>query len=204
MKRESVRQMAKRSLTSCPTSSKKFNCSPIKTKVCGSRDIANSSVGPLLSDGSTSCSRTRSCSPSSRRTTTKTTGAGPLRLPARRPLSNTAKIRSPSWSGAESALVAEPPRFRGSRSQNQPRSLPTRHSRDCGTSVGPTALRRCELDVPTGLCPCSQGENNSILVGPIFRTSSRLRNGRPTRRISARWVTACGQFWRPGAVLHAT
>ena len=51
MKRESVRQMAK-SLTSCLISSKKFNFSPMKTNVCGSRDVANSSVGPLLSDGS--------------------------------------------------------------------------------------------------------------------------------------------------------
>ena len=146
----------------------------MKTNVCGPRDVANSSVGPLLSDGSASCSRTRSCSPSSRRTTTKTTGAGPLRLPARRPLSNTAKIRSPSWSGAESALAVRPPRFRGSRSQNQPRSLPTRHSRDCGTSVDLTALRRCELDVPKGLCPCSQGENGSILVSDPFSGLHRV------------------------------
>ena len=142
----------------------------MKTNVCGSRDVANSSVGLLISDGSASCSRTRSCSPSNRRTTTKMTGAGPLRLPARRPLLNTAKIHSPSWSGAESALAVRPPRFRRSWSQNQPRSLPMRHSQDCGTSVGPTALRRCELDVPTGLCPCSQGVNDSILVSdPFFR-----------------------------------
>ena len=83
----------------------------MKTNLCGSRDVANSSVGPLLSDGSPSCSRTRSCSPSSRRTTTKTAGAGPLRLPARRPMSNTAKIRSPSWSGAESELAVRPSSF---------------------------------------------------------------------------------------------
>ena len=40
--------------------------------------------------------------------------------------------------------------------------------------MGPTALRRCELDVPTGLCPCSQGENDSILVSDPFSGLHRV------------------------------
>ena len=77
------------------------------------------------------------------------------------------------WGGI-CASGKTPSRFRGSRSLNQPRSLPTRHSGDCGTSVGPTVLRRRELDVPTGLCLCSQGENDSILVSDPFSGLHRV------------------------------
>ncbi|UYV68357.1 hypothetical protein LAZ67_5004044 [Cordylochernes scorpioides] len=95
----------------------------------------NSSIGPLVSDGSASYSRTKSCSPSSRRTSTKTTGAGPLRLPARRPSSNTAKIRSRLCNGSGFSLVKRPPSFSWNRESNKSRSVSPRHSRGHRTPV---------------------------------------------------------------------
>ena len=41
-------------------------------------------------------------------------------------------------------------------------------------------------------------------VRPIFPTSSHLRNGVATRRISILWITAFGQFWRREPVLSPT
>ena len=39
---------------------------------------------------------------------------------------------------------------------------------------------------------------------PIFTTSSHLQIGRSTRPISILWITAFGQYWRPGPALCPT
>ncbi|UYV81047.1 hypothetical protein LAZ67_19002625 [Cordylochernes scorpioides] len=57
---------------------KYFNSSRMRTSAYGWGDSANASIGPLISNGSKSYSRTECYSPPSKRTTTKTR-AGPLR-----------------------------------------------------------------------------------------------------------------------------
>ncbi|UYV75729.1 hypothetical protein LAZ67_13001158 [Cordylochernes scorpioides] len=59
------------------------------------------------------------CPPSSRRTTTKMTVTGPLRLPTRRPSSNTAKIRSRLWVGICASGKTPPPSFSWIRGSKQ-------------------------------------------------------------------------------------
>ncbi|UYV76905.1 hypothetical protein LAZ67_14002349 [Cordylochernes scorpioides] len=145
----------------------------MRTSAYGWRNVANSSIGPLVSDGSASSSHKRICSPSSRRTTTKTTGAGPLRHPACRPSSNTAKIRSRLRYGPGFAPMARPSSFSWIRGQNQPRNVSQKHSRSRRTPVGSTALRRCGLEVPAGLRTGSQGEMYSQLMQGPF---SKLRH----------------------------
>ncbi|UYV79749.1 TBX10 [Cordylochernes scorpioides] len=130
--KSSVDQIAKKELNLKTYKLQKFNSSRMRTSAYGWRDVANSSIGPLVSDGSASSSRTRSCSPSSRRTTTKTTGAGPLRHGTSAIVEHRQNPQSVMvWAGiCFSGKTSSPPRFRGSGGQNQQRSVSPRHSRD--------------------------------------------------------------------------
>lgn len=69
-----------------------------------------------------------------------------------------------------------------------------RHSRSPCASLGSGALRRCKLTFSTGLGDGSQGNDNARWS--IFQTSSRRRDGHPTRRTLIQWTTACGPIWR--------
>ena len=111
MKRESVRQMAKREFNLMPYKLQKVQLLTDENKCVRLQRCRQLKRRAAAQRWERILFTDRSCSPSSRRTTTKTTGAGPLRLPERWPLSNTAKIRSLSWSGAESALAVRHPSF---------------------------------------------------------------------------------------------
>ncbi|UYV83986.1 hypothetical protein LAZ67_X000792 [Cordylochernes scorpioides] len=171
------------------------------SSACDLRVVTNSSIRPLFSDGNASFSRKRSCSPSNRRTTLKTKGSGPLRLLECRTSSNNAIIRTRQWYRPGFTPVTKSLVFKDQRGQNQPRSVPPRHSRDRRTTVDSTALWRCGLDIPRELAKYPILMNQEKLTTYAFRAVVPRQRHNTTMLASFSRVECRGDESTPGPPL---
>ena len=155
--------------------------------------------------GSKFCSRMKRYSTSNKPTLIKTTGAGAPRLPACQ-LYHQAPKKSKSvkvWARICATDKIQLVFVDESVKSNQ--NVYRRYIVDA--VVVPWASRhfgRHKWTLQQDSTPATERNRRRSGARPIFQSSSHLRNGSPTRRISTQWITAVGKFWSPGAVLIPT
>ncbi|KAJ8954851.1 hypothetical protein NQ318_023415 [Aromia moschata] len=122
--RESIRQIAKEDLHLKPYKLQKVQLPPTSTSAYCLKDANNSFVSTLLFKRQ------------------ELVRGGPQHVGHRRTRQNPAAVMV--WAGI--CASGKTLSFSWKRGQNQPRSVPPRHSRGHRTPVGSTALRQCALD----------------------------------------------------------